>query len=162
MSIKRILVPVDFSHGALQALDYATDLAQALRADVAIVSVVEPVYYAGGAELHAATPQLAALAEEQERSARAELAKLEARLRKRRLRARSVVATGSAARAIVEAASKLGIDLIVMATHGRSGIAHLLLGSVTERVVRSAPCPVLTLRERSPARRRKRPTRRSR
>ena len=56
------------------------------------------------------------------------------------------VRTGPAARMILEFATEKGIDLIVMGTHGRTGLAHIVMGSVAERVVRMAPCPVLTLR----------------
>ena len=54
---------------------------------------------------------------------------------------------GTAARAIVTYAAERGMDLIIMGTHGRSGVAHLLMGSVAEKVMRAAPCPVLTVRE---------------
>ena len=69
------------------------------------------------------------------------------RLRKQAPEAASAdVVFGYAARSIVEHASRLGIDLIVMGSHGRTGIAHVLLGSVAEAIVRTAPCPVLTVR----------------
>jgi universal stress protein A len=63
----------------------------------------------------------------------------------------TAVITGPPARAIVEHASAGHFDLIVMGTHGRTGLSHALLGSVAERVVQKAPCPVLTVREASPA-----------
>jgi nucleotide-binding universal stress UspA family protein len=63
-----------------------------------------------------------------------------------RLRARAVVNVGDPLRQLVDYAASESVDLIVMGTHGRSGVAHLFLGSVAERVVRTAPCPVLTVR----------------
>jgi nucleotide-binding universal stress UspA family protein len=65
---------------------------------------------------------------------------------RQRLRARPIVKVGDPLRRVVEYARDESIDLIVLGTHGRSGVAHLFLGSVAERVVRTAPCPVLTVR----------------
>jgi nucleotide-binding universal stress UspA family protein len=73
---------------------------------------------------------------------------------------RALLQTGAAHLAIAAAAKQVKADLIIMATHGRTGVTHLLMGSVAERVVRSAPCPVLIVRPRSAGRRsaRRRPT----
>ena len=64
----------------------------------------------------------------------------------RELHGTTEIIAGTAAKAIAEYARDRGMDLIVMGTHGRSGVAHVLMGSVAERVVRTAPCPVLTVR----------------
>ena len=61
---------------------------------------------------------------------------------------KTLVRTGSPADEIVDAAKEMGVDLIILSTHGRTGLKHLLLGSMTENVVRRAPCPVLVVRER--------------
>ena len=144
MTIKRILVPVDFSPNSLHALDYAVDFAKAFKATVAVLFVVEPIAYAipdfaGGAAM------IGGLLEQQQRSGRMQLRRLEERYAKRRVRLRALLQTGSAYQAIADTARQTKADLIVMATHGRTGLSHLLLGSVAERVVRAATCPVLTL-----------------
>ena len=152
MTIKRILVPVDFSPNSLHALDYAIDFAKAFKATVAVLFVVEPIAYAmpdfaGGAAV------MGGLLEQQQRSGRTQLRRLEERYAKRRVKLRALLQTGTAYQAIADTAKQIKADLIVMATHGRTGLSHLLLGSVAERVVRAATCPVLTLHPGQPRRR---------
>jgi universal stress protein A len=136
--ITRILVPTDFSRPSERALDYAQDLAQQLGASLHLLHVVNRPLLAEG------------LAAEASMSAKFEsdmVSGMEARLRKLAPDAASTdVVFGYAARAIVDWASRLGADLIVMGSHGRTGMAHLMLGSVAEAVVRTARCPVLTVR----------------
>jgi len=156
MAIKRILVPTDFSEGSLQAIEYAIDLAQPTVAELIVLFVVEPVYYATPADLYGASANLAMLLEEQQRIGRAQLARLGKRLAQRRARFRTMIETGTPYQLITDTAAKLKADLIVMATHGRTGLSHVLLGSVTEKVVRTAACPVLTLRGRPAARKTRR------
>ena len=163
MVIRKILVPVDFSPASLDGLEYAVGLARTTGASLVVLHVVESVQYAAPADLFGATASLGALEEEQRRMARQELSGLEKRLRTRGLKIRSVLSNGSAAAGIVSAAQRLKANLIVMATHGRTGIAHFLMGSVAERVVRTARCPVLTVpgktapaKKRSSAKRRRR------
>lgn len=142
--IKRVLVPVDFSKSALKALDYALGVAKAFKAEVVVLHVVEPVYYSapdltGGAET------MAALMDEQRRLGRQQLLRLEQHYAKAGTRLRGVLQTGTAYRAIGDAAQALKADLIVMGTHGRGGFDRLVLGSVTEKVLRKATGPVLTV-----------------
>ena len=144
MVIKQILVPIDFSPNSMRALEYAVDFAKPFKARMSILFVVEPIYYAvpdftGGAAMgQLLTEQLA--------NARAQLLRLEQQYAKRRIKVRALLQSGSAYDSIVAAAKQCKAHLIIMATHGRTGVSHLLLGSVAERVVRTAPCPVLTLR----------------
>jgi nucleotide-binding universal stress UspA family protein len=145
MMIKRILVPMDFSSHAERALEYAVEMAKPFKAEVAVVHVFEPIYYAAP-DLAGAGPALGAIIDEQQKSARAQLQRLEARYAKRRVALRGFLQTGPPAPAIGDTAKRFKADLIVMGTHGRTGLAHVLLGSVAEQVVRTAPCPVLTLR----------------
>ena len=137
MRLKRILVPVDLSDPSLCALDYATELAKPFKAGLTVLLVVEPLYYSGGLDL---------ILEEQQREAREGLARLERRLQKRTVQARTLLRTGIPYKVIDYEARKQKIDLIVMGTHGRTGVAHMLIGSVAEKVVRTAQCPVLTVR----------------
>jgi nucleotide-binding universal stress UspA family protein len=153
MTIKRILVPVDFSEPSLAALEYAVSFAKPFKARLTMLFVVEPVYSAVPGFADGATVAMADLLDQQRRSARAQLVRLEQRYAKRRVKLRALLQTGSAHRAIADAAKQTKTDMIIMATHGRTGLSHLLMGSVAERVVRSATCPVLTLRAGSRVRR---------
>lgn len=146
MTIKRILVPTDFSKAADQALRYAVDLARPTNARLFLLFVVEPVYYATASDLYGATAPIGMLLDEQRRIGTQQLARAAQLLRRRRALVSTIVETGIAHEMIVETARKSRADLIVMATHGRTGLTHLLLGSVTEKVIRSAPIPVLTVR----------------
>jgi nucleotide-binding universal stress UspA family protein len=145
MNIKRVLVPIDFSSSSLRALEFAVDLAKPFKAELVMLFAVEPILYVvpdyGGAQSAAMADALDA----QRRTARAELARLERRYAQRGLKVRPVMETGRASQVIADAAKRLKADLIVMSTHGRTGVSRLLMGSVTERVVRTATCPVLTL-----------------
>lgn len=146
MAIKRILVPVDFSAPSMHALDYAVGMARPLAAEVVVLFAVEPIYSITPGDLYAPASELSALMQEQRRQGKDQLAKIEAQLKKRHAKLRAVLADGLAYQVIVSTAEKLKTDLIVMATHGRTGLSHLFIGSVAEKVVRSAGCPVLTIR----------------
>jgi nucleotide-binding universal stress UspA family protein len=143
---KRILVPIDFSPPSDAALEYARSLAGRYGASLHLLHVAEDPYRAFySAEIF--VPQVEGLREE----ILSDTAKrLTARVRPTdvtELRATAESIIGTPAGSIVEYAAGRDIDLIVMGTHGRGGMAHLLMGSVAERVVRTAPCPVFTVRE---------------
>ena len=144
--IKRILVPIDFSASSLEALAYASQLTQRFGAELLVLHVVEPVY---AAEPNVGSADLTTLLDEQERIADEQLARISANLSKQGQRVRTQVECGVPAQAIVEVANDSATDLIVIATHGRTGLSHMLIGSVAERVVRLANCPVLTIRPAS-------------
>jgi nucleotide-binding universal stress UspA family protein len=146
-NVTRILVPTDFSEPADAALEYATTLAGRLGASLHLLHVFEDPYLTGGAfaaEMYAPVP--ADLREALLTEAKDLLADRAKRLDAARFGVTADVFTGPTARAIADYARDNDIDLIVIGTHGRGGMAHLLLGSVAERVVRTAPCPVLTVR----------------
>jgi len=149
---QKILAPVDFSPSSALALDATAILARQFGASVVLLyvydpSLLSPLYVIPGASaVIEATPRAPAF----EETARRELEQL----RDQRLSGIAgvemvVLQHPSAAEGICEAAGKTGADLIVLSTHGRTGLAHMLIGSVAERVVRHAPCPVLTLRSRA-------------
>jgi len=147
--IKRILVPIDFSRPSLEALDYAIELNRLLKADLILVHALEPIYYPIPADISGlAAYDMGPMLRELERAGREQLAKLTAKLRQRRIDARVLQRAGTASAVIEDSAKKLKADLIVMSTHGRTGLSHVLMGSVAEKVVRHAPCPVLTVRGR--------------
>jgi len=145
MIIKRIVVPVDFSEPSLAALRYAVELNQRCGATLLVVFVVEVIYYAA--------ENVGRLLEEQCRQAEAELARLKSNLARQGVTVQTMVETGPPSLAIVDCARRRAADLIVMATHGRTGLSHLLMGSVAEKVVRTAACPVLTVPAGAPRRR---------
>ncbi len=147
MPIKKILVPTDFSTFADIALDHALELASALDAHITLLHAYElPVAtgFEGGSYL---TTETLNLIEASARKALA-VARTEA-LRRWKGPADAIdieLAIGTPYLRIVEEARRGHYDLIVMGTHGRTGLRHLLIGSVAERVVRSADCPVVTVR----------------
>jgi nucleotide-binding universal stress UspA family protein len=141
---KKILVPTDFSVHAEEATRIAVDLSRRYEASIMLVYVYEPVSYAlpEGYILYT-PPQLDRMfAEFDTRLAGAKSAVESAGVG----RVETRLLQGFAAGEICELASNGAFDLIVMGTHGRAGFKRLLLGSVAERVVRMAPCPVLTVR----------------
>lgn len=144
--IKRILVPLDFSPPSLKALDYAADFAKPLGADLYVLFVIEPIYYAVPDLAGAAAGSVGGLLDEQRKSAKQQLERLQARYARKNVALRTLQQTGTPYQAICDAAKTLKADLIVMSTHGRTGVSHMLMGSVAERVVRTAACPVLTIR----------------
>jgi len=146
MAIKRMLVPTDFSEPSMAALDYAVKLGRSLGSQLTLLFVVEPVYLAVPTDMYAAIPSVDMLLVEQQRSAREQLNKVAQRLQKKGVKCKALMATGSVYQCITNAARQTKADLIVVGTHGRTGLSHILLGSVAERVVQTAPCPVLTVR----------------
>jgi nucleotide-binding universal stress UspA family protein len=146
MEIRHILAPTDFSEFSKQALEYASGFAQQFGAKLTLLYVVElPTFPMEGY----ISPDLGTtLLVDLERGASEELARLLPEAEAARLSVDRRVTVGTPHRSIVETAASEHVDLIVMATHGRTGLSHLLIGSVAERVVRTAPCPVLTIRPR--------------
>lgn len=142
--ITRILVPTDFSPTADAALDYAFGLAEKFDASLQLLHVLDDPFVFEGMSAEAYISEAPVL-----RTAMLEDAR--ERLRHRAAPRGGVpveteVLFGHGARTIAEYAAERGIDLIVMGTHGRTGFAHFMVGSVAERLVRIAPCPVLTVR----------------
>jgi nucleotide-binding universal stress UspA family protein len=142
----RILVPTDFSAASDAALAYAKLLAAQIGASLHLLHVFTDLYTvaAYAPEVYAPLPP-----EARERTLRHIDERLQERLdteEKRGFRGTTAIVTGLTAKEIVGYAEGNDIDLIVMGTHGRRGVAHLLLGSVAEHVVRTARCPVLTVR----------------
>jgi nucleotide-binding universal stress UspA family protein len=143
--ITRILVPTDFSATADAALDYASVLAERFGASIELLHVLDDPFVADGMAAEAYISESPVLRSAMLRDARERL-RHRASAREGIPRIETEVLFGHGARTIAEYAAERGIDLIVMGTHGRTGFAHLLLGSVAERLVRTSPCPVLTVR----------------
>ena len=147
----RILVPTDFSPPCEAALATAGALATQFGADIHLIHVLEDPSTTAADASDVSTDGPSGLRESWRKEAQAQLNALLDPPKDVQFRVITGVMFGSPARAIVNYARDYAINLIVMGTHGRSGFAHLLLGSVTERVVRTAECPVLTIRETAAA-----------
>ncbi|MGE5185005.1 MAG: universal stress protein [Acidobacteriota bacterium] len=140
-----ILVPTDFSAQAEQALDYAIELAAKLEATVHVLNVIG-IPALGVPELGVAlTSNVIDQIVQDNQAALDKL--LAARAGKAKL-GQALLRTGDARDEILHVAEEIKADLIIMATHGRRGVARALLGSVAEMVVRTSPVPVLTVRAR--------------
>ncbi len=141
---EKILCPVDFSEVSNGALRLAASLAQACGANLTLVHVVEPIVAPADFTFGPLTTGEVEdkLVERSLNAARDLAATLD--LPKERLTCR--VERGRASGEILRVAHELHADVIVMGTHGYTGMAHVLLGSTAERVIRKAPCPVLTIR----------------
>jgi len=140
---KNILVPTDLSEGAEEALDYACQLASKLDATVHLVNVIG-IPAMGLPELGVAVTAtvIDSMIAENQKS----IDELAARKGQIARIGQVLLKTGDARDVINQTAREVGADLIVMGTHGRRGVTRALLGSVAETVVRTAPCPVLTVR----------------
>ena len=144
ISLKNILVATDFSEPSDHALTYGRALAQKFDATLSVLNVVDNTL-ALGVGMEGYVGNFPDLQREVEQSAEHQLRSLVGA--DETVRARPVILTSNTpAATIVDYAKSAGIDLIVMGTHGRGAVAHLLMGSVAEKVVRTAPCPVLTVR----------------
>lgn len=146
IALKKLLVATDFSEPSDVALAYGRELARSFGATLVVLHVVENIMTrAFGPDGYAITnPDLQ---RDLEASADKQVNALLSEEDRQALRAEAVIiSSNTPALAIADYARTTGIDLIVMGTHGRGAVAHLLMGSVAERVVRTAPCPVLTVR----------------
>ncbi len=147
-AIRHILVPVDFSEPSREALEYAAGLAKQFGATLDVLHVWEaPSFVVPGSGMVSGTSSEISMHELIRKDAEQALDAFVREAGKRRIEVRSARAErGHPANAIVEAASDGSYDLIVIGTHGRTGLARALVGSVAERVVRLARCPVLSVR----------------
>lgn len=143
-TFKNILVPTDFSEPAEQAVEMAISLALKFDAKLTLLHVysVPTSYYGYGEGLHWPVEDLA-------REAQKALDEALAKLKEHYPRAERALHSGNPTERILAVAKDRGIDLIVMGTHGRRGVRHVLLGSVAEKVVRRSPAPVLTVGARA-------------
>jgi universal stress protein A len=139
--IKKILVPTDFTPHSEQAIRYAAELAKKFGAGVIVMHVIEAFTYS-------VTDTIQVIDHYRALKTIAEplLDGMRNKLIKEKIKTVGYLTKGSPYQEIVEKARQARVDLIVMGTHGRAGVTHLLLGSVAERVVRMAECPVLTVR----------------
>lgn len=144
-AFRRILVPLDFSEHAQKALRYATALARQFDSSLVLVHVIEPLVYPAD---FGYTPLPANLLEQDfEREANARLEAVAAAQAAVGFQVEHFVRIGKPYHEIALAAAEQRADLVVLTTHGYTGLTHVLLGSTAERVIRHAPCPVLVVRD---------------
>ncbi len=143
-TIKRILVPIDFSDYSRHALRYASEYAKSFAAKMYMVYVFEPIYTGIEVEFMSGPVNME---NDIQKLALKELKKLVETEIGGDIETEILFKVGKPFIKIIETASENDIDLIIISTHGQTGIKHLLFGSTAEKVVRKAPCPVLSLRE---------------
>jgi nucleotide-binding universal stress UspA family protein len=139
-----IVVPTDFSDHSLRALAYAIGLAEKYDASVKVLYVNEPALQVSDMAWVGVDER--SLKDEHVKDARRQMDRIIQDQIPEDLSAESEVRSGDAVEEIINYAGDVNADLIVMATHGRSGLSHMLMGSTAEQVIRKAACPVLTLK----------------
>jgi nucleotide-binding universal stress UspA family protein len=138
--IRKILVPVDFSSYSESAVGYASTIAGKFGATLILMHVIESFPYSVTDSMNVISHRRAL-----QTLARALLRNLAGELRNRKLAVKTCLVEGNPSREILVKARREKADLIVMGTHGRTGLPHVLLGSVAEKTVRLSPAPVLTI-----------------
>lgn len=146
MEIRTILFPTDFSECGNYALSYAASLARRFQASIICVNVIEPIVPTVGYSGMTEPLPIADITEQLEDSAERELPKLAECDECSGIDVEELVVHGEAASEIVRVAEERKIDLIVISSHGRTGLGRILFGSTAESVVRHAPCPVLVVK----------------
>lgn len=146
MKIRSLLLPTDFSECANYALSYAAEFAREAGASIICLHVIEPVVPTVGYSGVTEPLPMADISEQLEDSATRELPKIAQHQACTGLAVEEVIAHGDAASEIVRVARERAVDLIVISSHGRTGLGRILFGSTAEQVVRHAPCPVLVVK----------------
>lgn len=146
MQIHRILVPTDFSECGNYALSHAASLARTFKSSIVCLNVIEPIVPTVGYSGMTEPLPIADIADQLEDSAERELPKLAECDECVGLDVEELVVHGEAASEIVRVARERDVDLIVISSHGRTGLGRILFGSTAEAVVRHATCPVLVVK----------------
>ncbi len=145
MNLNKILCPTDFSEASLRGLEAAIDLATLFQASIKVMYVLPVLpYKPDNPNYEFEVPEYEALLHRDSEKQLDEIIKTKVPAS---IKCEAVIGHGSAAKEIVRTAEEDKVDLIVIATHGHSGWHHLILGSVAEKVIRHAPCPVFAVRE---------------
>jgi len=148
LAFKVIVVPTDFSDHSLRAIPYAVSLAEKFNARLKVVFVSEPALQV--ADVAWVGIDERSMSQEHLEEARRNLERIALEQVPTDVQVDAEVLSGDAVEAVIAYARDVNADLVVMATHGRSGLSHMLMGSVAEQIVRKAPCPVLTLKQPMP------------
>ncbi len=145
IQFSKILVPIDFSDYSLQALKYASEFSKIYGSKIILVYVVEPVIYPP--DLSIGQIALPTLSYQIDDKAKEELSRVAKEYIPSELDVTAIVKLGKPYIEIIDLAKNEDVDLIIISTHGHTGVEQILFGSTADKVVRKAPCPVLTLRE---------------
>ena len=146
IGIKKILCPTDFSENSEHALQYALTLATLSQAELRLFHVVEPITFPQSTQLFEPVLDEVELMMKMEAAFQTQLEDQVSALKDEYPKITGKLVKGNTFLEIIRVARDDDVDMIVMGTHGRTGLAHVLIGSVAEKVVREAPCPVLTVK----------------
>jgi universal stress protein A len=146
LSLKKILVPIDFSEYSKKALRYAHRFAEQFSASLTLLYVVEPTVYP--ADFSFGQVGFPNVEDELRKKGEEELKAMIAEIVGDQVPSEAVVKTGLPFIEVTSYAAEQDIDLIIVATHGHTGVEHILFGSTAEKIVRKAPCPVLVVRQK--------------
>ena len=142
IKIQGVMVPVDFSKESILAAKFAASMAEEYKTRLYVVHVMEPIH----PSLRGHIADFEGFQENMMAQAKEDLENVIPKSIKERVPVETILEVGNATYVIVEKAKELGVDVLVIATHGRTGLAHVMLGSVAEKVIRHAPCPVFVIR----------------
>ena len=145
IKLKKILFPTDFSDSSNEALQYALSFAKEYGAKLVVLHVINEKVFAEGINLPRVI-SLEELADEMEAEAKKQLKTLIPKEQGEGLERENVILRGNPFLEIIRYAKDEDVDLIIIGTHGRSGFEHIIFGSTAEKVVRKAPCPVLSVK----------------
>jgi universal stress protein A len=143
--IKKVLVPIDFSDYSKNSLKYAVNFIKYFQAELFLIYVIEPVIYPP--DFSMGQIAIPAIDGEIDKRAFDELQNLAKNEIPADVKCKCIIRTGKPYMEIIETAKEEDIDLIIIASHGHTGVEHILFGSTAEKVVRKAPCPVLSFRD---------------
>ena len=143
--IKKVLVPIDFSDYSKNSLKFAVNFIKYFHAELFLIYVIEPVIYPP--DFSMGQIAIPAIDGEIDKRAFEELQNLAKNEIPPDVKCKSIIKTGKPYLEIIETAKEEDIDLIIIASHGHTGVEHILFGSTAEKVVRKAPCPVLSFRD---------------
>lgn len=149
IQLKKILCPVDFSKYSLEALQYATHMVLQNNATLYLVHIVDSRVYDYGGPIYGQETSVMKTAIDQSTKEQLENKLLAVVPKETKNNVKIIILFGVPFVEIIKTAKDNDIDLIVIGTHGRTGLAHMLIGSVAEKVVRKSPCPVLTVKSKN-------------
>jgi universal stress protein A len=143
---KKILCPIDFSEFTNEIIEYALDITKRYNAELHLIHIIPNLNYFTPYESFFTPENLIVVERNMETEVNKDFDKI---MKTIGIPVKKVIRTGAAFVEIIDYVKSESIDLIVIGTHGRTGIEHILIGSVAEKVVRKSPCPVLTIRPKS-------------
>jgi nucleotide-binding universal stress UspA family protein len=148
-AVKRILMATDFSPYSREALDYAVYLAQSLDAELHLLHVFEPPFFSHTGVSPSIQHEVQEWIGQNKKEASQTLQALAKEIQTQGVKVSTIFREGTPFLGILKSADEISAHLIILGTHGRTGLPHVLMGSVAERVVRKSSCPVMTIRPKT-------------